>query len=161
MLSLWCPPAFSAVRDYDSWETQVNERLHDAIAVGDFVPINIESDGAWGVRVTSSAEGLSDRERTYEIVTSEPYLLVVSSGEVCLSGIEDVGFPANAPLRIPLADGHYAVRSTIVAWDEEPNALAPDGRPSDGALSDFVIQIVPEDGSEVYRTNEVTFDAPE
>ncbi|MCD2441810.1 hypothetical protein LQ757_05905 [Agromyces sp. SYSU K20354] len=161
MLGLWCPAAFSAVDDYDSWETHVNERLLGAIATGDLVPLNIGSDGAWGVRVTSSAEALSDRECPYEVVTSEPYLLVVSGGEARLSGIEYVGLSSNAPLRIPLAEGRYAVRSTIVAWDEEPGALGPDGRPSDDALTDIVVQILPEDGSEVYRTDEVTFDPPE
>jgi len=94
------------------------------------VPVNIGSDGAWGVRVAVAPDGLTERERTYAIVTSEPYLLVVSGGEAFLSGIEAVGDPAFAALRIPLADGRYAVRSTIAAWSEEPGALAPDGRPA-------------------------------
>jgi hypothetical protein len=48
-----------------------------------------------------------------------------------------------------------------VAWNEEPGALATDGRPTASALSDFVIEIGPELGTEKYRTKEVTFDAPE
>lgn len=161
VLGLWCPSAFNAVDDYDSWETHVNERLPDAIAAGEFVPLNIGSDGAWGVRVTSSAKALSDRERQYEAVTSDPYLLVVSGGEAALSGVEHVGFSSNAALRIPLDDGRYAVRSTLVSWDEEPGAFGDDGRPSDHALTDFVIQILAEDGSEIYRIDEMTFDSPE
>lgn len=114
-----------------------------------------------GARVAIAPEGLTERERTYAAVTSEPYLLVISGGEGCLSGIEAVGDPASAALRFPLADGRCAVRSTIVAWNEEPGALAAGGRPTASALSDFVVQIEPEVGTEMYRTKEFTFDAPE
>jgi hypothetical protein len=161
MLSVWCPRPFAAVNGYDAWEQYVNDRLQDAIANGELVPVNIGSDGAWGVRVAIAPDGLTERERAYAVVTSEPYLLVVSGGEACLSGIEVVGDPAFAALRIPLADGRYAVRSTIVAWNEEPGALAADGRPTPSALSDFVVQIAPELGDEKYRTKEATFDAPQ
>jgi hypothetical protein len=160
MLSVWCPRPFASVNGYDAWEQHVNDRLQEAIANGELVPVNIGSDGAWGVRVAVAPDGLTERERTYAVVTSEPYLLVVSGGEACLSGIEAVGDPASAALRIPLADGRYTVRSTILAWNEEPGALAADGRPTASALSDFVVQIAPELGDEKYRTKEVTFDAP-
>src|SRR5215472_3689453 len=111
---------------------------------GELVPVNIGSDRAWGVRVAVAPDGLTERERTYAVVTSEPYLLVVTGGEACLSGIEAVGDPAFAALRIPLADGRYAVRSTVVAWDGEPGALGADRRPTASALPDFVIQIAAE-----------------
>ena len=104
--------------------------------------------------------GLSDRERAYAVVASEPYLLVVTGGEVCLSGIENVGAASYAELRLGIPDGRYAVRSTIVAWDDEPGALDAQGRPSADALPDFVLEIQPERGTEPYRTNELTFDAP-
>jgi hypothetical protein len=159
MLSVWCPRPFASVNGYDAWEQYVDDRLQDAIANGELVPVNIGSDGAWDVRVTVAPDGLTDRERTCAVVTSEPYLLVVSGGEACLSGIEAVGDPAFAALRISLADGRYAVRSTIVAWNEEPGALTKDGRPTASALSDFVVQIAPELGTEKYRTKEATFDA--
>lgn len=160
MLTVWCPRPIASVDGYDAWEQYVNDRLQDAIANGELVPVTIGSDGAWGVRVAVAPEGLTERERTYAVVTSEPYLLVVSGGEACLSGIEAVGDPASAPLRFPLADGRYAVRSTIVAWNEEPGAIGADGRPIASALSDFVVQIARELGTEKYRTKEVTFDAP-
>ena len=160
MLSVWCSRPFASVNGYDAWEQYVNDRLEDAIANGELVPVNIGTDGAWGVRVAVAPDGLTEREGTYAVVTSEPYLLVVSGGEACLSGIEAVGDPAFAALRIPLADGRYAVRTTIVAWNEEPGALAADGRPTTSALSDFVVQIAPELGDEKYRTKEVTFDGP-
>jgi hypothetical protein len=127
MLSVWCPRPFASVGGYDAWEQHVNDRLQEAIANGELVPVNIGSDGAWGVRVAVAPDGLTERERTYAVVTSEPYLLVVSGGEACLSGIEAVGDPASAAIRIPLADGRYTVRSTIVAWNEGPGALAADG----------------------------------
>ncbi|MGN6220577.1 MAG: hypothetical protein ACTHNQ_13830 [Microbacterium sp.] len=161
MLCVWSPTAFDAVNDYDSWGTHVNDRLHDAIASGDLVPLNIESDGSWGVRVALPGEGLSDRERTHEVITSEPYLLMVSGGEVIVSGIEGVGDLVRAPLRLRLGDGRYVVRTTLVAWDDEPGAIGPDGKPADTALPDFVVQIHPEHGSGPYRTNEITFDRPE
>ena len=161
MLCVWSPGPFGAVDDYDSWEAHVNERLHDAIASGDLVPINIESDGAWGVRLALPGEGMSDRERAYVVVTSEPYLLVVSGGEACVSGIEGVGDLSRAPLRVQLSDGRYAVRTSIIAWDEEPGAIGPDGKPAHNALPDFVVQIDVEDGPSLYRTMEITFDRPE
>ena len=102
MLSVWCPRSFASVNGYDAWEQYVNDRLQDAIANGELVPVNIGSDGAWGVRVAVAPDALTERERTYAVVTSEPYLLVVSCGEACLSGIEAVGDPASAALRFPL-----------------------------------------------------------
>lgn len=161
MLSVWCPRPFASVNGYDAWEQYVNDRLQDAIANGELVPVNIGSEGAWGVRVAIAPDGLTERERTYAVVTSEPYLLVVSGGEACLSGIEAVGDPASAALRLPPAGGRYAVRSTIVAWNEEPGALATDGRPAASALPDFAVQIEPESGTEKYRTKDLTFHAPE
>lgn len=161
MLALWAPTAFIAVIDYDSWETHVHERLPIAVAAGDLVPINIGSDGSWGVRVASSTDGLSDRERECEVVTSEPYLLVVAGGKAYLSGLEDVGAPASAPLELALPDGRYVVRVTIIDWDREPGARGPDGLPTSTALPDFVVQVGPALDSETYRTNELTFDSPD
>jgi hypothetical protein len=42
-----------------------------------------------------------------------------------------------------------------------PGGRGRDGKPTEDALPDFVLQISPEDGSEQYRTLEVTFDPPE
>jgi hypothetical protein len=98
---------------------------------------------------------------TYAVVTSEPYLLAVTGGELCLSGIEGVGDTDRAPLRVSLVDGRYAVRATIVAWDEESGGRGPAGNPTADVLPDFVLQITPEAGTEQYRTLEVTFDPPE
>jgi hypothetical protein len=161
MLCVWCPEYFRDVDGYDAWETRVNERLGDAISAGELVPVNIQSDGAFGVRVAIAPPDLTEREHTYAVVTSEPYLLAVTGGELCLSGIEGVGDTDRAPLRVTLVDGRYAVRATIVAWDEEPGGRRPAGNPTEDALPDFVLQITPEAGTEQYRTLEVTFDPPE
>jgi hypothetical protein len=134
MLCVWCPVYFRDVDGYDAWETRVNERLSDAISAGELVPVNIRSDGAFGVRVATDPPDLTERERTFAVVTSEPYLLEVTGGELCLGGIEGVGASDRAPLRVTLPDGRYAVRATIVAWDEEPGGRGPDGKPAEGAL---------------------------
>jgi hypothetical protein len=94
MLSVWCPRPFASVNGYGAWEQYVNDRLQDAIANGELVPVNIGSDGAWGVRVAIAPDGLTERDRAYAVVTSEPCLLVVSGGEGCLIGIEAVGDPS-------------------------------------------------------------------
>ncbi|WP_406051579.1 hypothetical protein [Kribbella sp. NBC_00889] len=85
MLSLWCPAYYRDVDRYDVWETRVNERLGDAISTGELLPVNVGSDGAFGVRVAIDPPDLTERERAYWVVTSEPYLLAVAGQEVCLS----------------------------------------------------------------------------
>ena len=111
MLCVWCPEYFRDVDGYDAWETRVNERLGDAISAGELVPVNIQSDGAFGIRVAIAPPDLTEREHTYAVVTSEPYLLAVTGGELCLSGIEGVGDADRAPFRVTLVDGRYAVRA--------------------------------------------------
>lgn len=158
MLALWCPSAFAAVDGYLAWETHVHDRLPAAIAAGELVPLNIGHDGAYGVRVALTPPALSEREARYAFMTSDPYLLVVAGGEVCLSGLEDVGEPEYADARIPLPPGRYSARVTMVDWDREPGSTGPDGRPTAQALPDYVVVVAPEDGTETYRTDEVTFD---
>jgi hypothetical protein len=160
MLSLWCPAYFRDVDGYDVWETRVNERLGDAISAGELIPVNIGSDGAFGVRVAIDPPNLTERERAHRVVTSEPYLLAVAGQEVCLSGIEAIGDTDQAPFRATIPDGRYSVRATIIAWDEEPGGVGPDGHPTEDALPDFVVQIAPETGTEQYRAVEATFDPP-
>ncbi|MGH3460606.1 MAG: hypothetical protein ACRDP9_03935 [Kribbellaceae bacterium] len=160
MLALWCASTFGDVDGYESWETRVNERLGAAISRGELVPVGIQSDGAFGVRVAVAPDGLTEREQRYAIVASEPYLLTVRGGEVCLSGIENVGSPEHATLRMPLMDRRYTVHVTLVGWDEEPGGANPDGTPTESALADFVVAIAPARGSETYRDKEATFDRP-
>jgi hypothetical protein len=111
-----------------------------------------------GVRVAIAPDRLAERERTYAVVTSEPYLLVVSAGEACLSGIEAAGDPASAALRFPsrMVVTPFGQRSWRGTRSPVPS---PQMDPTASALSDFVVQIEPELGTQKYRTNEVTFDA--
>jgi len=145
---------------YDAWEEQANERLGDAIQAGELVPLGIQRDGAFGVRVAVPPDGATEREVQYAVLTSDPYLLVADGGPILLSGIETVGDEPSSSVSLSLPEGRYAVRATIVAWDEEPGERGPDGMPSPSALADFLVVITPSDGSESFRATEVTFDQP-
>jgi hypothetical protein len=63
-------------------------------------------------------------------------------------------------MTLSLPEGRNAVRDTIVAWDEEPGARGAGGLPGPDALADFLVGIAPSDGSESFRTSEITFDQP-
>ncbi|MBA8805474.1 hypothetical protein FB382_003765 [Nocardioides ginsengisegetis] len=161
MLALWRGTAFAEVNGYDAWEQRVNERLVDAIQSGELVPIGIQGDGAFGVRVAVAPDGATEREARYTVVTSEPYLLVADGGPIFLSGVEVVGDEPSSPITLSLPAGRYAVRATIVGWDEEPGARGEDGLPGPNALPDFLVGIAPSDGTETFRTSEITFDPPD
>jgi hypothetical protein len=160
-LALWRGSAFADIDGYDAWEERVNERLADAIRSGELVPIGIQGDGAFGVRVAVAPDGATEREDRYAVATSEPYLLVADGGPVFLSGLEAVGDGPSSPIALSLPDGRYAVRATIVGWDEEPGARTPEGLPGPNALADFLIGIAPSEGSEAFRSSEVTFNPPD
>ena len=160
MLALWRGTAFAEVDGYDAWEQRVNERLAEAIQLGELVPIGIQGDGAFGVRVAVAPDGATERETEYAVVTSEPYLLVSDGGSVFLSGVEAVGDEPSSPVALALPEGRYAVRTTIVAWDEEPGARNPDGLPGPNTLGDFLVVVAPSNGREDFRTSEITFDPP-
>jgi hypothetical protein len=161
MLALWRGTAFADVDGYDAWEERVNDRLAEAIQSGDLVPIGIQGDGVFGVRVAVAPDGATEREIRHSVVTSEPYLLVSDGGPIYLSGVEAVGDVSSSPMTLVLAEGRYAVRATIVAWDEEPGARGPDGLPGPTALADFLVCIAPSPGDETFRTSEATFDPPD
>jgi hypothetical protein len=160
-LALWRGSAFADVDGYDAWEERVNERLPEAIQSGELVPVGIQGDGAFGVRVAVAPDTATEREARYTVVTSQPYLLVADGGPVFLSGIEAVGDQQRSPVTLSLPEGRYAARVSIVAWDEEPGARGADGLPGPDALADFLVAIVPSEGSEAFRTSEVTFDPPD
>jgi len=106
MLALWRGSAFADVDGYEAWEERVNERLAEAIQSGELAP-----------------DAATEREVGYTVVTSEPYLLVADGSAIVLSGIEAVGSAQSSPVTLSLAQGRYAVRASIVAWDEEPGGL--------------------------------------
>jgi hypothetical protein len=161
ILALWRASAFAEVDGYDAWEERVNDRLPEAIRSGELVPVGIQGDGAFGVRLAVAPDTATEREARYTVVTSQPYLLVADGGPVFLSGIEAVGDEQRSKVNVSLPEGHYAVRASIVAWDEEPGARGPDGLPGPNALADFLVTIVPSERSETFRTSEVTFDPPD
>ncbi len=166
MLALWEPHHFQNITDYDSWE---HELLDDAdisrhIQQGAFVPINIQSDGAFQCVVrAASAEvpaTLSDRECRYLVVSSEPYLFR-SRGTVAISGIEHISqSPDKSTGSFPLRAGDWAVTIHLIDWPSEPGAKSPDGNPTSTALSDFVILLNPAATQTRYRTKVDTFENP-
>ena len=160
-LALWRASAFAEVDGHDAWEVRVNDRLPEAIRSGELVPVGIQGDGAFGVRLAVAPDTATEREARYTVVTSQPYLLVADGGPVFLSGIEAVGDEQRSPVTLSLPEGRYAVRASIVAWDEEPDARGADGLPGPNALADFLVTIVPSESSETFRTSEVTFDPPD
>ena len=160
MLALWRSSAFADVDGYEAWEERVNARIGEAITSGELVPIGIQNDGAWGVRLAVAPDAATEREVAYTVVTSEPYLLVADGSPLVLSGVETVGDPSVSPVSLSLPEGRYAVRTRIIAWDEEPGARDASGKPGPNALADFLVLVEPSEGSERFRASDLTFDRP-
>jgi hypothetical protein len=162
MFGLWQPEHFLGVTSLDAWEDEVSEdaALLRHIAAGAFVPINIGADGAFQftVRGGLSSIGLTEREGQYVLASSQPYLLI-SNGAVALGGLEAVGSYAGLePVVLALDKGRYAVRVYLIDWKAEPGSSQPNGKPTTNALSDFVIEVTEEVGTEAYRSSVQTFD---
>jgi hypothetical protein len=167
MLCTWSPSAFRMIDDYDSWEKELLEdsdiRRH--IKSGNLVPVNIGSDGCWGVEVRvgtpDKPEVLTDREARYLVVSSESYRLV-SNGSICVSGIEYVhGQPEELVGVLKVPKGQYAVTVQLIGWEDEPGMKDKKGNPKKDALPDFVIllnSVLAE--SRKYRTKVETFPPP-
>ncbi|WP_328876325.1 hypothetical protein OHT76_43280 [Streptomyces sp. NBC_00287] len=161
MFALWRLSRFASVRDIDSWEDEVadNESLVEAVREGALVPIDFGGDGAYqfAVRGVSLLGRLTEREARYCLVSSRPYLLV-SDGIVGLGGLEAVGEYTGADrLEIPLEAGRYAVQVHLIDWKAEPGSLGADGKPTDGALGDFIIEVTSEIAGAEYRRSLQTF----
>jgi hypothetical protein len=164
MLALWERHQFDKITDYDSWE---RELLDDAdisrhIQQGAFVPLNIHADGAYmcAIRIGSAAipAVLSERERRYLFLSSEPYLFR-SRGTLAISGLEHIGHsPGEVASFLPLASGDWTVTVHLIEWTEEPGAKTPDGQPSATALSDFVVLLNPATADTRHRTKVDTFE---
>ena len=167
MFGLWDPASFRGVVDYHTWDAAIgeDERIQQHVAAGAFVPININSDGAFSacLQVGSPYEpsGLTAREARYEMVRSEPYLFV-SSGEAWISGIERVGSPDEHGFAVVVPNGRWIVTVHLVDWAAEPGSVATDGGPGPDALVDFVLLLKPERSVRFpYSTRLVTFDRPD
>ncbi|MET8586417.1 hypothetical protein ABZX39_36955 [Streptomyces collinus] len=168
ILALWDPQRFTGIVDHDTWDRQLGEDndIERHIRAGALVPVNIRSDGAFGVLVRIGGVGrlaqLTERERRHCLVTSDAYLLH-SSGQVWLSGIEAVGaeaWPGTVQCHLPA--GRYSVVIHLIAWEDEPGSVNADGTPSTTALSDFVVLINAAGPEHVaFRTAVETFDRAE
>jgi hypothetical protein len=160
MFGVWQPEHFMGVTSLDEWEDLVSEdaALLRHIEAGVFVPINIGGDGAFQFTVRSG--GLNDRELPYRLVSSKPYLLI-AKGQTALGGLEAVGrYTGIEPVALPTDAGRYSVTIHLIDWKAEPGAADPNGKPMANALSDFIVEIEPESGSEEYRLALATFDRP-
>ncbi|MFG2723825.1 hypothetical protein [Streptomyces canus] len=167
MLVLWDPQSFTDIVDYDTWDPQLgeDEDVERHIRTGSLVPINIRSDGAFGVLVRVGGPDrpvvLTERESRHRLVSSEAYLLC-SSGQAWLSGIEAVGaeaWPGTAQFDLPV--GRYSVVIHLIAWEDEAGSVDEDGTPSAGALPDFVALVSPAGPEQdIFRSDVETFDRP-
>ncbi len=149
MFGLWSPAAFGHVSDYDSWEAELasDEDIARHVAAGAFVPINSGLDGDFKitVRVGSSdapAE-LTDRERRYLLVSSDPYLFL-SPGVGVVSSIEYVHAMGDVGLQVPLPVGRWRVRVALIEWDKEPGQRDEQGQALPTSLPAFMLLINPE-----------------
>jgi hypothetical protein len=139
-VALWDPASFAEIVDYDTWVAALGDdsRKVQHIEAGAFVPINIQSDGAFGalVRVGQSIN-LTEREAQYVLVTSEPYLFV-SSGRAWISGIERVGGPdEHDGLEVAVAPGRWIATVHVLDWNAEPGSVGQDRRPVPNQPSDL------------------------
>ena len=134
------------------------------IQQGAFVPLNIHADGSFqcAIRVGTAATpaSLSERERRYLTVSSEPFLFR-SRDRIAISGLEHIGrSPGEAASFISLASGDWAVTIHLVDWTEEPGAKTPDGKPTATALADFVVLLNPAAADTHFRTKVDTYERP-
>ncbi|MDQ0930921.1 hypothetical protein [Streptomyces turgidiscabies] len=165
LFGVWRASAFEHVNELEQWEDEVAEdsALERQILAGAFVPINIGGNGSFqiAVRGVEAAGNLSERERSYLLVSSEPYLLV-SDGVLELGGIEAVGnYTGAEKVEIRLDSGRYAAVVHLVDWQAEPGGRGADGNPSSGALPDFIVEIFTDVQGELKcRTKVETFDRP-
>ncbi|WP_134715054.1 hypothetical protein [Saccharomonospora xinjiangensis] len=165
LFGVWCASAFNHVNELSQWESEIadDSALERQISDGSFVPINVGGDGSFQfvVRGTEAPGSLSERERSYLLISSEPYLLV-SDGLLELGGLEAVGnYSGASKVKIPLDSGRYAAVVHLVDWQAEPGSRRAGGNPSVSALPDFIVEIFVDFHSELkYRTKVETFNRP-
>lgn len=157
MHGLWSRTAYAGVGDPGSWAKHlIDEASRDAhIAMGDFVPIHVHSDGAPIIELRSGRAGapaaLSGEERGWVRARSDPYLFV-SDGVVNISGIEYVnGDPEPHVGAMRLPRGRWTAVVYFLEWPESRFDRAKSYPP------DFVVTLNPEVGSPPYRRSVETF----
>lgn len=156
-LALWYSTPFSHVIGYRGWRDHVAKPLASLIRCGSVVPFSTWYEGSYSVRVSLDPTDVTDREKTYTEWTNEPYLLVADGGPTYLSGLEAVGNPAASAFELTLAPGQYAVRASLIAWDEEPGSHNEDGTRAPHALPALLVSISPIEEGDAYRTSLHTY----
>jgi len=142
MLCMWDYDSFKHIHDYDSWDEELceDEDISRNIQKSSFVPLNL-GDGVFEVDVRIGAGNLSEREKEYLLVPSQPYLLT-TSGKVCISGLEHVSRDLDDGISvIELSPGQFVVQIYLIDWNQEPGAVDVDGNPTDIALPDMIVYI--------------------
>ncbi len=114
---------------------------------GTLVAVETGADGGYTVRLTDG--GLSPREETYALA-ARVFRLRVRHGRLYVDGGDGLPYegrldnPEDYPDRwITLADGAYQVTVHVLAWDEEPGALAAGGQSAADALPSYVAVFAP------------------
>jgi len=165
LCALWQIDYFVETGDPDDWDDWASddEILVQAISAGALVPIGVGADGVFEVliRWDISGSGLTERERRHVLVSSEPYLLA-SPGAIYIGGLEEAGdLPGRDANRIDLSSGRYSAVVHLIDWKAESESVGQDGRPLEGALPDFVVEVRAEkEADQVYRTKSATFSRP-
>lgn len=142
MLCLWDKAAFAHVTGHDTWEKELCEDadIGRHIRAGHLVPLNLRADGVYAVDVRVGVpEHMTEREKTYWLVPSQPYYLHNSSGTLLVSGLEQVGNDPRSYLEVLLPPGQYCVRVQLIDWTEEPGARTEKGFPHPNALPDMIV----------------------
>lgn len=159
MLCVWDAQPFAGITDYASWEKELCEDkdILNHLEAGHLVPLNL-GDGVFAVELrVGSPESMSEREREYLLVPSQPYLLI-STGRILISGLEQVGADPRSFLALNLAAGRYTVRVQLIDWTEEPGSKDANGSPTPNALPDMVVFVQPaQDDAPDYRRSLETF----
>ena len=159
MLCVWDAQTFAGITDYDSWEKELceDEDIMRHLQAGHLVPLNLGA-GAFAVELRQgSPDSMSEREREYLLVPSQPYLLN-STGRILISGLEHVGADPRSNLDLELPTGPYTVHIQLIDWTEEPGSKDASGSPTPTALPDMIVFIQPvgQDAPD-YRNDLETF----
>ena len=159
MLCIWDYDSFKHIHDYDSWDKELceDEDIARNIDKHAFIPLNL-GDGAFEVEIRTGCNNLSEREKEYLLVPSQPYLFQ-TAGKICISGLEHVsGELDNNISTMGLNSGQYIVQINLIDWNQEPGAVNEDGSPTNMALPDMIVFVSEYDNSDItFRTEIETF----
>jgi len=143
MICIWNLKTFQGIVDYPTWEASLleDEEILGHIRTGALVPLTRgDSASEIEVRIFPGTE-MNSRENDYTLVRSRKYLLV-TDGEIVVSGIEHIERKPGAKAKvIQIGRGRYVVTANLIDWNQEPGALDSDGKPTETAMPDVIVQI--------------------